>query len=71
MDPTWESILKIAGPSSLVLLFVWQSFKREERLAKRLNVIEDRWVAALENNTRATKRLTAGLEKRPCLLKKD
>jgi hypothetical protein len=56
------------GFAGLVAIFVYHGFKREERMATRMNSVEDRSLTALENNTKAITELTTTLNHRPCLI---
>jgi hypothetical protein len=68
MDPaTFQAIVQ-GGFAGLVAIFVWQSFRREERMAGRMDVIEDRSLDVISKNTEAIAKLTATLENRPCIV---
>jgi len=77
--PDWHTLITDFGfPIALVLFFVWNSWKREERISKgvtsleefvqtKLIEINERGVAAIADNTAALNRLIGALENRPCL----
>lgn len=77
--PNWHTLITDFGfPIALVLFFVWNSWKREERIANRVTQLEDflqnklleideRGITAVVDNTAALNRLVGALENRPCL----
>lgn len=77
--PTWHTLVTDFGfPIALVLFFVWNSWKREERIANRVTQLETfvqtelldinkQAVLAIADNTAALNRLVGALENRPCL----
>jgi hypothetical protein len=57
------------GFAALVVVFVFQSFKRESRTDGRLDVLENRSLEVIVNNTKAMETMKLLLEQRPCLCK--
>jgi hypothetical protein len=78
--PDWihTLITDFGFPIALVMFFVWNSWKREERLANRITDLEkfqqeklleiaQQCAEAIVDNTAALNRLIKALEDRPCL----
>ena len=75
----WHRLATDFGfPICLVVFFVWNSWKREERIAGRVTELEnfvqselmdmnEKAVKAILANTEALNRLLSAMEKRPCL----
>lgn len=66
------SLLKEFGPwVALVGYLVWQGWQREQRMAKRLDHVEDsireHLVRVIEKNTGTMNQVLASLRSRPCL----
>lgn len=75
----WHSLVTDFGfPIALVMFFVWNSWKREERMGTRVTNLETfvqtelmdinkQAVQAISDNTAALNRLITTLDTRPCL----
>ena len=81
MQEFLQIVTQIGWPAGLVVFFVWLSWKREERLANRLdeveNYVRDHQAAIVEESIRAQKdnttallTLSKSLNERPCLVGK-
>ncbi len=73
---TIATIAKDFGPWVVLCGFlVWQSHRREQRMAKRLDHVEDQireqLVRVIEKNSSIMGQVLAALRSRPCLMEED
>jgi hypothetical protein len=66
-------ILKDYGPWAVLCGFlIWQGWQREQRMAKRLDHVEDQirdhLVRVIERNTHTMGQVLSALHERPCLM---
>lgn len=73
---TIATLVKDFGPWVVLCGFlIWQSHRREQRMAKRLDHVEDaireQLVRVIEKNSTIMGQVLAALRSRPCLMEED